>query len=465
METGRTLLLRRAGYRDPARFYLGVRGKLGPSFLLESAEGPGELARYSVVGYSPLLHLVVKDGHFRLWRKGELAEEGRVRGDPLELLREKMFVGSLPGNRYLRPVVGYVGYDYVRYQVELGNHAVDELGEPELEFVLPERVVVFDRVRGERIYAVNLLPGEEGKGTERILQEMEAAEGRGPEGRVGGSRVRSNLGRGEFERKVEEARRYILQGDLIQVVLSRRMELVPPPPPEPFYFRLRELNPSPYLFMLDFPGRTVVGSSPELQVRVEGREVSVRPIAGTRRRGKGEEERRLEGELRSDEKERAEHVMLVDLARNDVGKVSEFGSVRVTEFMRVEKYSHVQHLVSHVVGRLRPDRDALEAFRATFPAGTVTGAPKVRAMEIIEELEPTRRGIYAGAVGVFAPPSCPGDPGRANFAIAIRTLVVEGGRGYVQVGAGVVADSRGWKEYLETKNKAGALLQAAGVGA
>jgi anthranilate synthase component 1 len=463
METGRTLLLRREGYLDPARFYLGVRGKLGPSFLLESAEGPGELARYSVVGYSPLLHLVVKDGRFRLWRRGELAEEGRVGGDPLELLREKMFAGSPPGNRYLRPVVGYVGYDYVRYQVELGDHAVDDLGEPELEFILPERVVVFDRVRGERIYAVNLLPDEE-EGVEGILREMEGVEGRGPEGELGGSRVRSNLSRREFERRVEEARRYILQGDAIQVVLSRRMELCPPPPPEPFYFRLRELNPSPYLFMLDFPGRTVVGSSPELQVRVEGKEVSVRPIAGTRRRGRGEEDGRLEEELRSDEKERAEHVMLVDLARNDVGRVSEFGSVRVTEFMRVEKYSHVQHLVSHVVGRLRPDRDALDAFRATFPAGTVTGAPKVRAMEIIEELEPTRRGIYAGAVGVFGPPSSPGDPGTADFAIAIRTLVVEGNRGYLQVGAGVVADSRRWKEYLETKNKAGALLKAAGVG-
>ena len=464
MEAGRTVLLRRRGYLDPARFYLGIRGKLGPSFLLESAEGPGKLARYSVVGYSPLLHLVVKDGCFRLWRRGEPVEEGRVRGDPLELLREKMFTGSPPGNRYLRPVVGYVGYDYARYQVELGNRAADDLREPELEFILPERVVVFDRVRGERTYAVNLLPGEEGEGAERILREMEEVKGREPEGELGGSRVRSNLSRREFERRVEEARRYILQGDAIQVVLSRRMELCPPPPPEPFYFRLRELNPSPYLFMLDFPGRTVVGSSPELQVRVEGREVSVRPIAGTRRRGEGKEDERLEEELRSDEKERAEHVMLVDLARNDVGKVSEFGSVRVTEFMKVEKYSHVQHLVSHVVGRLRPDRDALDAFRATFPAGTVTGAPKLRAMEIIEELEPTRRGIYAGAVGVFGPPSSAGDPGTADFAITIRTLVVEGGKGYVQVGAGVVADSRGWKEYLETRNKARALLRAAGVG-
>ncbi|MEM2865789.1 MAG: anthranilate synthase component I family protein, partial [Candidatus Hadarchaeales archaeon] len=351
----------------------------------------------------------------------------------------------------------------VRSQVELGNHTVDDLGQPELEFVLPERVVVFDGIRGERICAVNLLPGEEGEGAERMLREMEAVEERGPEGGTEGARVRSNVSRREFERMVEEARRYIHQGDAIQVVLSRRMELVPSPPPEAFYFRLRKLNPSPYLFMLDFPGRTVMGSSPELQVKVEGGEVSVRPIAGTRRRGEGEEDERLEEELKSDEKERAEHVMLVDLARNDVGRVSEFGSVRVTEFMKVEKYSHVQHLVSHVTGKLRPGVDALEAFRATFPAGTVTGAPKVRAMEIIEELEPTRRGIYAGAVGVFGPPSPSQERGTADFAIAIRTMVVEGGKGYVQVGAGVVADSEGWKEYLETRNKGRALLLAAGV--
>ncbi|MEM3012301.1 MAG: anthranilate synthase component I family protein [Candidatus Hadarchaeales archaeon] len=463
MKAVETLILRRKGCPDPARFYLGIRGKSEASFLLESAEGPGELARYSVVGYAPLLHLRVKGGEFRLWKRGELVEEGKVGGDPLELVRERMFTGASADIRYLRPVVGYVGYDYVRSQVELGNHTVDDLGQPELEFVLPERVVVFDGIRGERICAVNLLPGEEGEGAERMLREMEAVEERGPEGGTEGARVRSNVSRREFERMVEEARRYIHQGDAIQVVLSRRMELVPSPPPEAFYFRLRKLNPSPYLFMLDFPGRTVMGSSPELQVKVEGGEVSVRPIAGTRRRGEGEEDERLEEELKSDEKERAEHVMLVDLARNDVGRVSEFGSVRVTEFMKVEKYSHVQHLVSHVTGKLRPGVDALEAFRATFPAGTVTGAPKVRAMEIIEELEPTRRGIYAGAVGVFGPPSPSQERGTADFAIAIRTMVVEGGKGYVQVGAGVVADSEGWKEYLETRNKGRALLLAAGV--
>lgn len=460
-----TFILRRKGCLDPARFYLGIRGKSEASFLLESAEGPGELARYSVVGYVPLLHLRVKGEEFRLWKRGELIEEGKVERDPLELVREKMFIGASADIRYLCPVVGYVGYDYVRSQVELGARTVDDLGHPELEFVLPERVVVFDGVKDERIYAVNLLPDEGKEVAERALKELTMVREREPEGEMGAVRVRSNVSRREFERMVEVARDYIHGGDVIQVVLSRRMELVPSPPPEVFYFRLRELNPSPYLFMLDFPGRTVIGSSPELQVKVEGREVSVRPIAGTRRRGKGKEDERLEEELRSDEKERAEHVMLVDLARNDVGKVSEFGSVKVREFMKVEKYSHVQHLVSHVTGCLREGVDALEAFRATFPAGTVTGAPKVRAMEIIEELEPTRRGIYAGAVGVFGPPSQPGDPGTADFAIAIRTMVVERGRGYLQVGAGVVADSKGWKEYLETKNKGRALLLAAGVEA
>jgi len=212
------------------------------------------------------------------------------------------------------------------------------------------------------------------------------------------------------------------------------------------------------MFFLDFPGRVIVGSSPELLVRVSGKEVLTRPIAGTRRRRPGEDER-LGRELLEDEKERAEHVMLVDLGRNDIGRVCQFGSVRVEEFMKVERYSHVQHLVSTVVGRLRRGEDAFDALRATFPAGTVTGAPKVRAMEIIEELEPVRRGIYAGSVGSF---SYTGD---ADLAITIRAMVIQNGRGYVQVGAGIVADSVPWKEYYETENKARALLSAAGLAA
>jgi anthranilate synthase component 1 len=212
------------------------------------------------------------------------------------------------------------------------------------------------------------------------------------------------------------------------------------------------------MFFLDFPERSIVGSSPEILVKVEGHNVSTRPIAGTRKRGRGrDEDKEMEEELRSDGKERAEHVMLVDLGRNDIGRVSKFGSIKVTDFMGVEKYSHVQHLVTNVMGRMRDDKDAFDAFRATFPAGTVTGAPKVRAMEIIDELEPTRRGIYAGAIGSF---SYSGD---ADLAITIRTLIVERGKGYLQVGAGIVSDSIPRREYVETENKARALLRAAGV--
>jgi anthranilate synthase component 1 len=221
---------------------------------------------------------------------------------------------------------------------------------------------------------------------------------------------------------------------------------------------LRKINPSPYMFFLDFPERSIVGSSPEILVRVQRKKVITRPIAGTRRRGRSKkDEKTMEKELLSDEKERAEHVMLVDLGRNDIGRVAELGSVGVTEFMKVEKYSDVQHLVSNVEGEMRRGMDSFDALRATFPAGTVTGAPKVRAMEIIEELEPTRRGIYAGAIGSF---SYTGD---ADLAITIRTLVAQAGKGYIQVGAGIVADSVPWKEHYETENKARALLRAAGV--
>jgi len=252
------------------------------------------------------------------------------------------------------------------------------------------------------------------------------------------------------------AKEYIKKGEAIQVVLSRKIKIDPPPPLENFYSRLRSINPSPYMFFFEFPDRTVVGSSPEALVRVEGKNVITRPIAGTRRVRNGEDKNHLERELLEDEKERAEHVMLVDLGRNDLGRVCDFGSVRVKEFMKLERYSHVAHLVSTVEGELRNGVTSLDALAATFPAGTVTGAPKIRAIEIIDELEPSRRGIYAGAVGYI------GYTGEMDMAITIRTMVVERETASVQVGAGVVADSVPWKEYYETENKARALLEAAG---
>lgn len=461
------------GCRDPAKVYLACRRTAQPSYLLESAEGPGEAARYSVIGINPILYIKIKGREHRIDGRQDLVERAtnKIRGkkDALDILKDVMMLKDMNvpavASRYMLGVVGYIGYDYVRSLVDIGNHPADDLNQPEIEFMLPERTIIFDHVGSKTHYCslMLLLDGcdveEEYRRAKSNLKEL--ADLRETNQRAdGGPKIgtRSNMAKGEFEHHVERVKRYIKNGDVIQTVLSRRIELAPAPPLGRFYLNLRRINPSPYMFFLDFPERSIVGSSPEILVKVEGRRVVTRPIAGTRRLGKDKaDEAAMERELLSDEKEKAEHVMLVDLGRNDIGRVSKFGSVEVTDFMKVEKYSHVQHLVTNVVGEMREDKDAFDAFRATFPAGTVTGAPKVRAMEIIDELEPTRRGIYAGAVGSF---SYTGD---ADLAITIRTLVAERGKGYVQVGAGIVADSVPWKEYYETENKARALLRAAGV--
>lgn len=457
----------RSGLEDPASMYFTVRRSGSPSFLLESAEGPARVTRYSVIGARPIFHLRIESGRKVRLSGHSLGQLGEP-CDSLDVLKRVAALGSLrppvARSRYLVACFGAVSYDFVRESVGLGDRTVDDLLHPVLEFVLPSQVIVFDRARAETTFA-HLLPVAEEKDLEEAVEEarrsLRAMLGLGGSrpGRAGRPRrVRSNIAKRTFEESVLRAKEYIRAGDIIQVVLSRRIEMEPAPHPEEFYIRLRSINPSPYMFFFDLPGRVIVGSSPELLVRVSGREVTTRPIAGTRRRRPGEDGRPA-SELLESEKERAEHLMLVDLGRNDLGKVCEFGSVRVEEFMKVEGYSHVHHLVSTVVGRLRRDMDAFDALRATFPAGTVTGAPKVRAMEIIEELEPVRRGTYAGAIGSF---SYTGD---ADFAIAIRTMVIQNGRGYVQVGAGIVADSVPWKEYYETENKARALLSAAGLTA
>jgi anthranilate synthase component 1 len=469
------LVLTLQGCPGPAKVYFSLRAQHSPSYLLESTEGPGEAARYSIIGCDPLLYLKIRGTEISVEGREDFVElaKGKIekmrgRGDALEVLKKAMCREDIhiptPAARYMLSCVGYIGYDYVRSLVDLDTRAIDDLQEPEIEFMLPERVIVFDHISRLTHYCflLFLLDNDFERVIERaksgLKELMGVKEKRPPREPSSKPATNSNLSRAEFESNVRKAKRYIREGDIIQVVLSRRIELSPSPHLERFYQNLRRINPSPYMFFLDFPERGVVGSSPEILVRVEGREVVTRPIAGTRRRGKDPvHDEKLERELLADAKERAEHVMLVDLGRNDIGRVSEFDSVRVTEFMKVEKYSHVQHLVSNVVGRLRRDKDAFDALRATFPAGTVTGAPKVRAMEIIEELEPTRRGIYAGALGSF---SYTGD---ADLAIIIRTLISEKSKGYVQVGAGVVADSIPWKEHYETENKARALLRAAGV--
>jgi len=459
------------GCKDPARIYLGLRQASESSYLLESAEGPGEEARYSVIGTNPLLNIKVKEGRSDVTGREDVVEAApRTRGaDALDLVRKTMMLGkmSVPpvASRYMLGAVGYIGYDYVRSLEDIGDSTADDLHQPELEFMLPQGMIVFDHAARRTHYCslMLLLEGsdlqEEYESAQLALKELMASKDVGPEdGRQAKISVGSNVTAAEFEKGVTRAKRYIRAGDVIQTVLSRRIELKPAPPLGHFYMNLRRINPSPYMFFLDFPERSIVGSSPEILVRVQKKKVITRPIAGTRRRGRSKkDERTMERELLSDEKERAEHVMLVDLGRNDIGRVAELSSVKVTDFMKVEKYSDVQHLVSNVEGKMRRGTDSFDALRATFPAGTVTGAPKVRAMEIIEELETTRRGIYAGAIGSF---SYTGD---ADLAITIRTLVAQAGKGYIQVGAGIVADSVPWKEHYETENKARALLRAAGV--
>jgi anthranilate synthase component 1 len=455
----------------PASLYFSIRSQGKPSFLLESAAGPGEKARFSVIGWDPLLYLRIRGEETHV--EGDpgfkaFAMEYGAKGDSLEKLKRFMGFQTLNtpqlGLRYALAFTGYIGYDYVRELMKLDCSTSDDLRQPTLEFILPSKVVVIDHLSRKTHYIRVLFDDGERRvdleGARWDLKRMAEIEANALQPEIKQSiAVSSNMSRREFEQAVERAKQYTCAGDIIQVVLSRRLCLKPSPEPENFYRRLSEINPSPYMFFLDFPERSVIGSSPEILVRVEGQEVVTRPIAGTRRRGKTPaDEKAMRQELLADEKERAEHVMLVDLGRNDIGKVSRFGSVRVSEFMRVEIYSHVQHLVSHVVGKLKPGKDAFDALRATFPAGTVTGAPKDRAMEIIEELEPTRRGIYAGALGSF---SYTGD---ADLAITIRTLLREREKAYIQVGAGVVAYSVPWKEYYETENKAKALLAAAGCG-
>lgn len=459
---------------DPAKLYLGLRQPASPSYLLESAEEPGEAARYSVIGTNPLIYIKAKCGECSVDGRQDLVDAARERAevarrDALEVLKKVMMLKdmSVPAaaSRYIFGVVGYVGYDYVRSLVDVGSNTVDDLGQPELEFMLPERMVILDHV-ARKTHCCSLMLLLDGSDVREAYERAksnlkELAGAKAANLRTDAHdkiSVGSNITKEKFEKQVDRTKQYIRAGDVIQAVLSRRVELSPSPPLGQFYLNLRRINPSPYMFFLDFPERSIVGSSPEILVKVQGCDVITRPIAGTRRRGKNKtDEEAMERELRADEKERAEHVMLVDLGRNDIGRVSRFGSVKTTDFMKVEKYSHVQHLVTNVMGEMQNNKDAFDALRATFPAGTVTGAPKVRAMEIIDELEPTRRGIYAGAIGSF---SYTGD---ADLAITIRTLIAERGKGYVQVGAGIVADSVPWKEHYETENKARALLRAAGV--
>jgi len=426
----------------------------GPGFLLESVQGGDQLTRYSFIGTEPYRVLSAASG------------QG---ADPLRLVQDELArvkVVPVPGlPSFCGGAVGYLGYETVRRFERLPSPAGDPLGLPESVFLFTDTVIAFDHVtRQVKIISLVRLDGDidvayrqairkTDELAARLEQRLPEAKNKRPTAVT--PEVAANMTRPQFEAMVGQAKEYITAGEAIQVVLSQRFSRPAHASPFSVYRALRAINPSPYMFYLDLGGFQLVGASPEMLVKVTGDTVTTRPLAGTRRRGQTlEEDQALEQELRHDEKERAEHVMLVDLGRNDIGRVSRAGSVAGSELMSVERYSHVMHLVTNVSGRLRPEFSPADALRACFPAGTVSGAPKVRAMEIIAELEPDKRGPYAGCVGYF---DCAGN---MDTAITIRTIVMKDGLAHVQAGAGIVYDSVPGREYEETLNKAGALLQA-----
>jgi anthranilate synthase component 1 len=443
------------------------------SFLLESVRGGEKWSRYTFLGTEPSLVLRARGQHFEMIRPGRAVEVRRVE-DPFEALRLELQrfrapeIEGLP--RFFGGAVGFLAYDIVRFFERLPNQPRDDLNVPDLSMMLTGTLLVFDNVRQTIKVIANaaledsLSPQAAYRGANDRIDEMVARLAALPPlpllddsapNRSVPTTISSNQTREGYQLMVLAAKEYIAAGDIIQVVPSQRFEAPLKVHPFNLYRSLRTINPSPYMFYLKLGDHTLVGASPEVMVRLEGREITLRPIAGTRPRGLTEaDDLALERELLADPKERAEHVMLVDLGRNDVGRVAEIGSVEVTELMVVERYSHVMHIVSNVRGKLREGADAFDAFRATFPQGTLSGAPKIRAMEIIDELEPVRRGVYGGAVGYFS------FTGNMDTAIALRTMLIKNDKVYIQAGGGVVADSDPQAEYEESVNKAKAMVNA-----
>ena len=450
----------------PLSIYLKLAN--GPyTYLLESVQGGERFGRYSIIGLSSPTRIVVH-GHQVLVLTGNRIAEREDDTNPLDFigafLKRFRAAPSTGLPRFCGGLVGCFGYDTVRYvETRLTRtQKPGDLGTPDITLLLSEEIAVVDNLSGKLtlvVYAEPGVPGALQKAKARLKQLLAKLREPAPipaETPKPSQPAVSVFGEAQFRQAVLKAKRYITEGDIMQVVLSQRMSKPYAASPMALYRSLRSLNPSPYMFYFDFEDFHVVGASPEILVRLEGDTVTLRPIAGTRRRGASfEEDQALGEELLADEKERAEHVQLLDLGRNDVGRVAAVGSVKLTEKMIIERYSHVMHIVSNVEGRLRPGLDALDVLKASFPAGTVSGAPKVRAMEIIDELEPVKRGIYAGAVGYL------GFHGEMDLAIAIRTAVVKDGQMHVQAGAGIVADSDPSAEWQETQNKARAVLRAA----
>ena len=443
------------------------------SYLFESVQGGEKWGRYSIIGL-PCRRIIRVYGHEIQIEDGGQVVERFESEDPLawvEELQASYRVYEPEGlPRFTGGLVGYFGYDTIRYiEPRLAdNPNPDPLGTPDILLMVSEEVVVFDNLSG-RLYLIEQVDPADPASLEHGRQRLTQLEDRlrGPLKRPAVSRTGQAVNETDFvsgftedgfKEAVRRAKEYIVDGDVMQVVLSQRMSIPFEVPPLDLYRALRTLNPSPYMYFLDLEDHQVVGSSPEILVRQEAGQVTLRPIAGTRPRGATEEEdRQLEAELLADPKELAEHLMLVDLGRNDVGRVSKTGSVELTERMVIERYSHVMHIVSNVVGELRPELSSMDVLRATFPAGTVSGAPKIRAMEIIDELEPVKRGVYSGAVGYL------GWSGSMDTAIAIRTAVIKDDRLHIQAGAGVVFDSVPENEWAETMNKGRAVFRAAAM--
>ncbi len=464
-----------ADLETPVSVYLKLRGQ-GPSFLLESVEKAEQVGRYSFLGFDPRCQIITRGREVTLLGEGQartcLLAEGQ---DPLHVVASELeryqpvaplgeMAQDLP--RFFGGAVGYLGYDLVRFFERLPEATHDELNLPDLHLLVTDTLVIFDHVRHRLLVIANahVPPGCDLDAAHNdAVARLDAVEALlqarlpslpPPPGRAS-DKLTSNMSQHQFESAVRKAKEYIVAGDIFQVVPSHRLTRRTQAEPFSIYRALRRLNPSPYMFFLALGGDPVthlIGSSPEVLVRLQDLTAEVRPIAGTRPRGDTEDQdRALEAELRTDSKECAEHVMLVDLGRNDLGRVCEFGTIEVPDLLTVERYSHVIHLVSRVTGQLRANVDAYDLLRATFPAGTVSGAPKVRAMEIIEELESVRRGHYAGAVGYF------GFNGNMDTCITIRAILMQGDVAYLQAGGGIVADSKPTREWEETLHKARAL--------
>lgn len=459
-----------ADLETPLSVFLKLRGKTG--FLLESLEGGEKWARYSFIGSNPFLTIEGK-GKSLTVKRGPSKEKVRFEKDPFEVVAaelKKFRPVIMPGlPRFFGGFVGYIGYDAVRHFEKLPDRKHPGHDLPDLFLMCTDTLVVFDNLT-HTIKVISNAHIENGpeQAYEKAVAQIDAivkklkakaslSKGTG-NGNIASNEKKtftSNFERGSFLKAVEKTKEYVHAGDIIQAVISQNFQRETYIPPINAYRALRVINPSPYMYYIETGKCTLAGSSPEILVRLEGDTIELRPIAGTRHRGRTkEEDLMMEEELRADPKEIAEHIMLVDLGRNDVGRVAKTGSVKVTELMTVERYSHVMHLVSNVVGELKGGLDAFDVLRASFPAGTVTGAPKIRAMEIIEELEPTKRGPYAGSVGYF------GFSGNMDMCITIRTILLKNKKAYIQAGAGIVADSDPEKEYTETVNKAKGMFRA-----